>query len=453
MSILQQKAHSEPRWYFDRILGVTLWSKQEDIVISVRDNVYTTVRSNNSSGKTFGAASLALWFLTAFGPAVVIDTAPTHRQVENQFWRELRRAYKRSKVPLGGKLLKTQLNIDENWFAIGFSTSKGEDGMEAFQGWHAENILIIVDEASGVSPLVFQAIEGAMAGGKTVRILLIGNPTRNTGDFADSFKDPRYNKIHISAFDTPNYIAGKIVVPGLATREWVEGMKLRYGEDSDIYRVRVKGDFPRKDSDTLIPLELVEGAIGAEREEFGEEEVIGLDPARFGNNKAAFVHRKGNRARILEIVDSSDLMVLAGKGKAYLKQFPNAKLHIDIIGVGAGVFDRLREQPSIAGRVYGVNSAGKPYDKESFVNIRIESWDAIKHFLKDGILDRHTQHGEGWYQLAQPKYKINSSGQLLLESKEDMGKRGVQSPDVADALALTLARTTEGGEMDFAYVG
>lgn len=433
------RSREDPDWYFREVLGTDLWQKQRDIVLSVRDYERTTVRSSNAIGKTFTEAQIALWFLSAFPPAVVINTAPTHRQVENQFWREFRRAYKKAKMPLGGKLLKTQFNIDENWFAIGFTSKTGEDGLEAFQGWHAEHILVIVDEASGVHPRVFEAIQGALAGGKIVRLLYCGNPTRNTGDFADSFKDPLFNKIHVSSFDVPNVIHGTLLIPGLASRSWVEAMKSRYGEDSDVYRVKVLGEFPRKNSDTLITLDLIEACIDADRKLYGEEEIIGLDPARFGDDDAAFVHRKGNKAKVLEVIERSDTMQLAGKAKNYLKQFPKAHLHIDIIGLGAAIYDRLAEQPDISERVHGVNVAMPATDTERYINLRAEGWDDTKAWLRDAVLEKH----EGWYELAGPKYKINSRGQVQLESKDDMKKRGVKSPNIGDALVLTLQRPTE----------
>ncbi len=433
--------YEDPESYFDEVLGVELWAKQKEILASVKKNRRTAVRSCNSAGKTWFIARLAQWFLTAYPHSMVINTAPTHRQVENQFWRHFRLAYQKAKMKLGGKLLKTQFNIDEDWFALGFSTQDGEGGMETFQGWHGKYILVIIDEASGVSKRVFEAIEGAMAGGAVVRLVLIGNPTRNTGDFADAFKDPLYTKIHIAASDIPNVRLGREIVPGLATAEWVAEMKSKYGIDSDICRVRVDGEFPRKNSDTLIALDLVERAMNADRERYGDEEVIGLDPARFGDDKAAFVYRKGNYAKVLEVIDKCDTMSLAGKGKNYLKQFPNAVLRIDIIGLGAGIFDRLKEQSDVAERVQGVNSAASPTDKEGYANLRAEAWDDTKAWLRDAILEKH----EDFYELAGPKYKITSQGKIQLESKDDMKKRGVKSPNVGDALVLTKSRPTEGG--------
>lgn len=441
------KIRNNPDYFFTEYLGISLWEKEREIVHSVQNFQKTTVRSNNSSGKTYTIARVALWFLAAYPQSVVIDTAPTHRQVENQFWREFRKAHNSSLLPLGGKLLKTQFNLAEDWYAIGFSTKDGDDGMEKFQGWHGKNILIIIDEASGVHRAIFEAIQGALASGGTVRLVYIGNPTRNTGDFADSFKDPTFNKIHISAYDIPNVKQGKIIIQGLATKEWVEDMIRKYGEDSDIVRVRVKGEFPKKESDTLIGIDLVESCFDADRELYGEEEVIGLDPARFGNDTADFVYRKGNYAKLLESIQQSDLMTLAGKAKGWLRVYPKAVIRIDTIGLGSGVYDRLKEQDDINARVQGVNVAVNATDTEAFANLRAEAWNDTKRWLRDAVLAKD----EGWYQLAHPKYKINSRGQMLLESKEDMKKRGVKSPNTADALVLTLCRPTEGGSLPILF--
>jgi hypothetical protein len=215
----------------------------------------------------------------------------------------------------------------------------------------------------------------------------------------------------------------------------------RYGEDSDIYRVRVLGLPPKKDADTLIPLERVEAAIGADRERYGIQDIIGVDVARFGDDRTALVQRIGNWAQVLDVIQGADTMQVAGMCMLYLRKFPDAAMHIDITGgLGAGVYDRLKEQ-EFADRVRGVNVASKATDQERFDNIRDEGWDATAEWLRDAVLEPH----EEWVQLAHPKYKITSSGKTKLESKDDMKKRGVASPDVGDALALTLQRPTEGG--------
>lgn len=162
--------------------------------------------------------------------------------------------------------------------------------------------MVISDEASGISPAICEAARGALSGGQMVRFVLIGNPNQNSGDFYDAFRDPAFNKLHISAFDIPNVKERRQVIPGLITHEWVEEMRLKYGEDSDIYRVRVLGEFPQQSTDTLISIDLIEKAFSADRERYGEDEIIGLDVARFGDDESAFVYRKGNFAKVLDVI-------------------------------------------------------------------------------------------------------------------------------------------------------
>lgn len=446
---LQRKIRDDPAFFHREVLGYEPWEKQLEISLSIRDHRNTAIRSANGCGKTYHIAREGLRFLYGYGPdAVVINTAPTWTQIENQYWRYLRDAYQRALVPLGGNLLKTKLDIDETWFAIGLAND--EHNMEAFQGWHAKHILVIFDEASGISPRIYEAALGAMAGGAIVRFVLVGNPTQNSGPFYDAFRDPNFNKIHISAFDVPNVKEKRQVIPGLVTWEWVDELRRKYGEDSDVFRVRALGNFPLHASDTLISIDAIERAFDADRELTNQDDHrIGLDPARFGDDDSAFVERRGNWSKVIEVVNGNDTMTLAGKGARLLREKTSATLWIDVTGgLGAGIFDRLREQPDIAGRVFGVNVAGTPRDEAFHLNIRIESWVNVRDWLRDAVLEKH----EGFYELAQPKYKVTSAGKLQLESKEDMKKRGVPSPNVGDALALTLSRPTEGSNLGISWL-
>lgn len=448
LQALQKRIWEDPEWFHSEILGHQPWAKQLEISYSIRDNRNTAVRSCNGAGKTYHIAREALRFLYAFPNAIVIDTAPTWTQVENQFWRNLREAYNKALYPLGGKLLKTELSIGDGWFCKGIANNP--DNVASFQGWHAPYILMIFDEASGISPKIFEAAIGAMSGGTLVRFVIIGNPNMNSGPFYDAFKDPTFNKIRISAFDIPNVQQKRPVVPGLTDHLFVEEIAARYGVDSSVYKVRVLGEFPDQATDTLIGLDLIENAFNADRElQNQEDDWAGLDVARYGDDDSALVRRIGNKAKVEWVVNGKNSMELAGKAAIYLRANPKTKLMIDMGGgYGNGPFDRLKEQPDIAGRVYGCNTGAPARDDVAYINIRAESWDNVKNWLRDAVLEKH----EGFYELAQPKYKITSLGKLQLESKEDMKKRGVPSPNVGDALALTLSKATEGGNMGVVWL-
>ena len=445
---LIKKIKAEPFFFYEKILGDTLWEKQKEIVEKSEKHRRVSIMSCNGAGKTYLIPRMALRFLIAYPNSVVINTAPTWRQVENQYWRHFRDAYNKAKYVIGGQLLKTQFNFQEGWFAMGIASDI--KNVASFQGWHARNVMVIFDEASGIPKPIWEAVEGLISGGVHVRFLCVGNPNTNTGDFIDTFSSNLYENVYISAFDLPNVKEKRQVIPGLSTYEWVEEMRVKYGEDSDVWRVRVLGKPPKTGSNALIGLDLVESAFNADRERYGADiKKLGVDVARFGDDKTALVLRTGNFARVVEVIEKFDTMSVAGVVAKFLRDNKDVDAYIDITGgLGAGVFDRLREQPDIAGRVYGVNVAGQARDPKTYINIRIESWDEMKGWLKDAILEKH----EGFYQLASPKYKITSNGKIQLESKDDMKKRGISSPDVGDALALTLSRATEGENLGVVWI-
>lgn len=265
------------------------------------------------------------------------------------------------------KLLKTELSIDDTWFAKGITNNP--DNVAGFQGWHAENILFIFDEGSGIAKPIWEAAGGAMSGGNVVRFVVIGNPNLNSGPFYDAFKDPTFNKIRISAFDIPNVQQRTAVVPGLTDHFFVEELATRYGVHSPVYKMCVLGEFPDKASNTLIGIDLIENAFDADRElQNQDDDITGLDVARFGDDDSALVNRKGNKAKVEWVINGNNTMELAGKSAIYLRANKATKLHIDITGgLGTGTFDRLREQPDIASRVFGINVAGQARDSSTYI--------------------------------------------------------------------------------------
>ena len=242
-------------------LGYRLWSRQAEIIQAVRDNRRVAVRSCNGSGKTFTAACAVVWWLMSFPDgASAVTTAPTERQVSELLWREIRRIHRQNDRLIGGVAHKTALEITPDRYARGFST----DSPERFQGFHNENILFIVDEASGVGEEIYEAIEGCMTTGQA-RVLLIGNPTRREGTFYEAFHSKRglWHTVHISAFDTPNFSLkpGESGVPGLATPEWADEQARNWGKGHAQYQIRVLGEFPTQSEDALISLRQIEAAV------------------------------------------------------------------------------------------------------------------------------------------------------------------------------------------------
>lgn len=251
----------DPQLFFNRALGIPddyIWDKMSEVMSSVRDNPRTAVKAGHGVSKSYTAGRLAVWFLIAYGPrATVITTAPTHNQVENVLWREIADAHANAKCNLPGKVTATKLDIDDRWFAIGFSTRPDTVTQQAtaFQGFHNDHILVIFDEAAGVLPKIWQAADSLLTAGHT-RFLAIGNPTSGYGDFVDCFEpESGWNCITISVLDTPNYKQDKEIIPGVSGRRFVNRIRTKYGEKSSYWKSRVLGEIP----------DTVEGAIfGAE---------------------------------------------------------------------------------------------------------------------------------------------------------------------------------------------
>jgi hypothetical protein len=242
-------------------LGVTPWSRQVEVMRAMRDHRRVAVRSGHKTGKSCLAAILALWWWATKPDARCVLFATRREQIRSVLWREIRARHRRAVVPLGGVLSDTVergLVAPDGREIFGIAT----DEPEKAAGISGENLFFIVDEASGVEESMFETIFGTLTGGG--KLLLIGNPTRQSGTFADAFRSGRSSKfwhtVHISSEETPNVIEGKSVIPGLATREDCEQMAEEWGRSSPLYQIRVAGNFANETDGAVIPYSLVEAA-------------------------------------------------------------------------------------------------------------------------------------------------------------------------------------------------
>ena len=421
------------------ILRVELWSKQEEVLSALLENRRVAVKSGNGLGKGYCAAVAVLWFLYCHEPAIVLSTAPTFRQVRHILWRQIRRLYRRAPDVLGGKILDTRWEFAEDRYAIGLSA----DTADQFQGFHSPNMLIVVDEAEGVSDEIYEAIDAVMTSASP-RLLLIGNPTTVTGAFRRAFYQERrlYYTVTISALDSPNVSAGKVLVPGLTTSEWVEERREIWGENNPIFRARVLGEFPDQAEDTLIKLSDIEAAAQDEstsptagnQTDETEETVLAVDVARFGSDRSVILRRRGNRVEDIQTFHKLDTMQLAGWVVAAVKECRPDRMYIDEIGVGAGVVDRLREQGY---SVRGINVARKARHEGLFANTRAEGYWRLRELFASGDI-KIPRDNQLIGELAALRYSYDSQGRIILESKDAMRGRGLPSPDKADALMLAF---------------
>lgn len=431
---LYEKAKSDPVYFAEEILGVHPWEKQRQILISIRDHPNTCVASGHGVGKTFISAVATLWFLFTHEGARIITTAPTNRQVESILWAEIASLYKHSRVPLGGRLLKTALHVDDKWFALGLST----DDPDRFQGHHSKHMLLIMDEAPGVDPKIYEAAQGILTQAHS-KCLLIGNPTTPSGPFFDYFHNRLWNSFYISCYDSPA-IKDPDKYPALTTGKWIEERKEEWGVNSPMFVSRVLGQFPSEGEDTLIPLSWCHKAVqrfdaGKEKCKISEHVYLGLDVARYGSSKTVLTNFIPNRLmyqKSIQNKSTTDATQLAIKDA--ISAGPKLmQITTDDTGVGGGVTDRLRD---LQYPVLAVNFSQRPTDPLHFKGIRDEMyWHARELFRSDEIaipnLDLLIN------QLSGIKYKINSrTGKIEIETKEEMKKRGMKSPDEADSFVI-----------------
>jgi phage terminase large subunit len=434
---------ADPVAYARDVLGFEPWSKQREILESVRDHKRTAVRSSHGTGKTAIAGRVALWFLDCFPGSRVITTAPTWTQVKNLLWREIHVAHYAAgdrRHPVG-KLHDTGLEMAPDWFAVGFSTNEPE----RFQGHHAEHLLLIVDEASGVSDAIFNAAQGFLTA-HGARLLLLGNPTQLAGEFFDAFHSKRagYERIAISTLDTPAYTAEQVpdvVLRSLPTREWVDEMRRLYGEESPLWSVRVMGEFARQPDDSVMALAALEAAQAREAKP-GRPLVVACDVARFGSDETVIAIRHGDRIRIWWVARGKDTMQTTGwlmqaidEVKAEEGEYP--LVVIDDAGVGGGVTDRLREVARTRGttKIVAFNGAERAIRRDDFPNRRSEAWFAFAEKLPELDLDADEQLAAD---LLAPRYRLDSQARRVVEPKAETKKRLGRSPDRADAVLMTL---------------
>lgn len=466
---LVERARNDPNWFIKKMLGADLWKKQKDIAESVRDNRYTAVVACHGPGKTFLAGNIALWFLYSYKPSKVITTAPTNRQVYSLLWSEIRTAHGRgNKIrPLGGEPLKTRLELAPDWFAEGFSSS--EYDTERITGYHSENILIIVDEASGVPDAIFDALEGLMSSGNA-RMLLIGNPSRSTGRFREAFDSVLYKTYKISAFDTPNFtyfgITRQDIITGewknkvgdrpmprpyLVTPQWASERFTTWGPQSVLIKTKIDADFPEGDeSDKAIPvsfLDMGEQLYFKQDEEFAKVE-FGVDVARYGSDESVIAVRAGRAPLYERVLHQKSTMAVVGAIREEVEAIGDhrvERIKIDVIGLGAGPVDRLRELQDEGEfpqhiEIIGVNVAMSAKDSKRYVTHRDELWWQFRQGLQDGTISTRNISNEALKEMAEPNYTMTSKGQIKVESKDDLRKadRLGRSPDRADAWLLAF---------------
>lgn len=429
--------------------------------IYVRRNGLVHVSGNSYGvGKTFLAARIALWFLYCFRPAKVISTAPTSRQVRDLLWAELRTAHKKAKVPLGGKPLQLSLTLSTDHFAVGFSTD--EDNTDKFTGYHSPNQMVIFDQAAGIPTALWESAEGLMTSANC-KWLVISNTAISDSEMANicipgrKTRFGKWNIIKIRASESPNVVEGRDIYPGLVSFDWVKRRTEAWGKDDPLYKIFIDAEFVESSQMTVVPYQFVQPAFENAGEVDGTIE-IGVDVARSGLDSTVFFARSGTKALRIHRLTGHDTMEVVGALVEFVREVEEfygmsvTAIKIDVIGIGAGVYDRCVELEEIDLPVIAVNNAEKAVvDPDRYFNLRAEQCWNFRRLMETGavgLADVVVNDLDIMEYLKQDinimRYKISqSSGKIQIWSKEDLKLLLGRSPDYFDS--CVLAYCTPGG--------
>ena len=402
------------------------------------------VRSGQGVGKTAFEANVVLWFLACFPYPRVVCTAPTRQQLNDVLWAEIAKWMESSQI-LGLLLNWTKTRVymrgyEKRWFAVARTATKPEN----MQGFHEDNMLFVVDEASGVADPILEAVLGTLSGPNN-KLLYCGNPTKATGGFADAFgRDAAsWYTMTVSSRDSPR-----------TNKDNIAALEAKYGVHSNVVRVRVDGLPPLAEDDVFIPISIAEQATMNEPVEHVRPSriAIGVDVARFGDDQTVISTNIDNDIVSIQKRHGQDLYktsedILA----AYIRlkeRYPESLMVyaiIDDTGLGGGVTDILRHERDARElndlEIIPVNFGAAVPDKEAaqnYADISTWMWSIIRDKAQTGLLHL-PDDAELIAQLSTRKYVFSGTPpKIKLEGKDALKKRGLPSPDIADSVALAL---------------
>lgn len=421
----------DPVLFVKQQFGVTPTEQQAKLLSAVaKPGSRVSVKSGHGCGKTTCLAWLIIWLVMCHDDVRVPCTAPTAPQLEAVLWAECVKWWNKLRPEWKQLIEVTRDRVfavgdERSRFAVARTARKGQG--EALQGFHGSNVCFLLDEASGIDESVFGPVEGALSTPGS-RIVMTSNPTRNIGFFHRSHNAMRHlwDCITFSCLESP-----------LVSKEYIETMAAQYGTDSDLYRVRVLGEFGSASSMQLIGSDVVEAALGRVVHLSAYQHapiVLGVDVARYGSCQSVIFLRQGLHSRVVGAYRNMDLMTLASLIDHHWLECKAEAVFIDEPGLGAGVIDRLRQ---IGRAPIAVNGGKKAAEENKYINKRAEMWVRMRDWLRDGgcLPDNQDLLAD----LTGVEYGYDSKERLQLERKEDMLERGLASPDLADALSLTFS--------------
>lgn len=443
--------YQHPGVFARKVLQMTPTPQQDELFDAIAEgHKRIGVRSGHGVGKTSGLGIVVLWYLGTRPSCLIVCTATTEDQLKHQLWREMRIWASKAIDPWFSNFeieSRKAYRKDNPEGAVAIMRVARKDKPENAAGFHHDHLLEIVDEGSAVDDIFYEAVDGCLTKPDN-QLITAGNPTRLSGQFHRAFhtESHKWKTLHFSSLDSP-----------LVDENYGTDIADKYGEQSNIYRIKVLGEFAKSESDALILLEWIEAAAGRAADDRGDEIIIGVDPGRSTDKDASgIIARSGHRVLAVKQVWERDLMKVAGHAKEFKRQvteawpsLPWGYFAVDVIGLGAGTHDSLKEQGEETVEVDVSKPAPDLWDQTGPkpAGMRDHLWLEARDFIKEGGSIRGLE-GEDCEilksELSGPKYSLNSKGEIVVESKKSMKKRGLHSPNLADALCLTFAPKESG---------
>ena len=509
---------TDPWLWAKDVLGITLWSKQQDVLAAVVENDHTAVRSCHGSGKSLLASVIAAWWIAVhpIGEAIVVTTAPTYAQVHAILWEDIRKHHIISQhryndglspMKLPGYITQSDQWKSDDGVLLGFGRKPADNNDHGFQGIHRPYVLVIIDESCGIKENLFTAVE-AITTTKNSRILAIGNPDDPATEFRkffDGVVDPLTGKpvwanVDISSFDSPNFtrmheghyggcddprclerkwaerwdrdrkleIAPK-VLDQLPNPQWVEQRRAAWGEGSPLWLSKVLGEFPLQSVNTLFSMETLARGKDTEVKPLPSSRLIlGVDLARFGPDYSTIYkyelgpsktrfsdsgkdelrenHKMGGRLRLVDFwggkadEDGVDGTESAQRVHQWALKLGADEVRIDAEGVGGPILDQIMRLSDGAYTVIAMKGSASSPDKFRWVNARAFWYESARQAMFNYEVDVDPNDTKLLDELEQIQYHFkNRFASLQIESKDEMERRGVKSPDFADAAVYAMA--------------
>lgn len=439
----RQDAADPVAWVEER-LGEETWSKQREIMWSVRDNRRTAVKSCHGPGKSHVASRIVAQWLddNPAGMAFAVTTAPTFDQVRAILWRYIGQAHRKAK--LRGRVNQTEWHIGDE--IVGYGRKPSDYDESTFQGIHAEKVLVVLDEACGIAQQLWVAVDSLLTN-EDCRVLAIGNPDNpDTQFFKVCQPGSGWNVITISAYDTPNFTGEPVsrkLSKQLVGKTYVDDAIKNWGKDSPLFISKVLGEFPEDSSDGVIPNSKLAECRNREvyLSTIDDDVQLGVDVGAGGDQSVIRERRNDTAGRVWRS-RHDDPMKLVGEIITAIRETQATRCAIDVIGVGWGIAGRLEEvieeDDELTCDVIKVNVGEAATEPKRFVNQRAELWWQARERTMAGAWNLKAIDDDTAADLTAPRYDLDSKGRVKVEKKSEVRERLGRSPDDADALLLAF---------------